>query len=103
MTRAFAILPAALLIGLGWGCADEPDPWDVEMVGCIKPEVLSTPWETCSDLCEWDLAVCLEGGCDGVTVRESSNCTLTDSTPTDLGCDDPLLTGGPYKCCCDYR
>lgn len=102
MTRAIVLLVVGFTLGFGWGCVEEPDEWNVEMVGCIDPASPDNRWDTCTELCKWDKARCFEDGCGGVTVREG-HCTVEYSEPTALGCDDPLVGTGPFKCCCDYR
>jgi hypothetical protein len=100
--RGIAVLVAGFFLGLGWGCAEEPETWDVEMIGCVDPSDPDNRWTTCSELCEWADATCREGGCDGVTARQG-HCVAQYSEPLDLGCDDPLVGQAPFKCCCDFR
>jgi hypothetical protein len=102
-SRTITLAVLGFLVGLGWGCAEEPeDVWDVEMVGCIHHDEPYNPWMTCSEFCEWAGAECLEDGCEGATARRG-HCVVQYSEPLDIGCDDPLVGDAPFKCCCDFR
>jgi hypothetical protein len=100
--RLIAFLLLGFGVGLGWGCQEPDEGWEIEMVGCIDPADPDNVWATCSELCEYAEASCLENGCGGVTARQG-HCVTEYSTPLELGCDDTLVGDAPFKCCCDFR